>query len=173
MVDVLSADTPEFRFIYERYTNMAFLRRGLIINETIMLERLIDDFIIEHFCKDQEKQKELRELIIATNRMIFENKIQVLKVLLERHHKYVLEANPKLTSEILEKIIPERNVFAHYWLVTSAEIVEYLKEGKTVFVKFKNTTEHLQYDDDKVREIMMLIAKYIKVFMTLQNSQPA
>jgi hypothetical protein len=159
----------DFQRNYENYSTLAFQRRGIIVNETILLERLIDYYIADHFCKDDEKRAELMETIICTNRMIFENKIQVLKFLLEKHNKKVIDEHPKMIKDILEIIIPERNIFAHYWLVTTEEISGWVTTNKTVFIKYKNATEYIEYDTEKVSKIVSLINKYIKVFMELQK----
>jgi len=94
----------KLRFEYERYTNLAFHRRGVILNEVVMLERIIDEILANYFCGTTPKKQELMELIICTNRMIFENKIQVLQVLLERHKPDFLKANPTIIKDIKDKI---------------------------------------------------------------------
>lgn len=161
----------ELKITYEKYTNLAFHRRGVILNETIMLERLIDEIIAHYFCGLSTKKQELMELIICTNRMIFENKIQVLKVLLERHKPDFLKSNPTAINDITQKIIPERNIFAHYWLVTSSDMPDFLAKNQTVFIKFKNTTEHIYYDDFSFSEVMTVIGNSIRVFMKLQRDE--
>ncbi len=75
--------TDNFPFEYHQYTDLAFHRRGVIINQTIMLERIIDDTIANYFCGQTKKKMEILELIISTNRMTFENKMQVLKFILK------------------------------------------------------------------------------------------
>jgi len=35
----------KLRFEYERYTNLAFHRRGVILNEVVMLERIVDEIL--------------------------------------------------------------------------------------------------------------------------------
>ncbi len=159
----------QFRFEYEHYTNLAFHRRGVIINEVVMLERIVDEILSNYFCGTTPKKQELMELIICTNRMIFENKIQVLKVLLEKHKPDFLKANPTIINDIINKIIVERNIFAHYWLVTSKELSDFISKNQTVFIKFKNTTEYIYYDDDKFETICRLIGKTIKTFIAFQK----
>jgi hypothetical protein len=39
-------------------------KRGELINDTINLESILDDFISTHFCKDKTRNIELREFII-------------------------------------------------------------------------------------------------------------
>jgi len=154
---------PPSKFDYDRYTNIAFHRRGAIINETIMLERLIDDFIVNYFCTDAKKKVELMELIIGTKRMIFENKVQVFKVLLDKHFPEILEKNKTLITDIVNIVIPARNVFAHYWLVTNEEMGEMATEGITQFVKFNNSTEYIHYSHAEFQRIMMTISDCIKI----------
>ncbi len=159
----------QFQREYETYTNVAFLRRGVIINEVIMLERIVDEILSTYFCGTTTKKQELMELIICTNRMIFENKMQVLKVLLEKHKPDFLKTNPTIINDIINKIIVERNIFAHYWLVTSKELSDFISKNQTVFIKFKNTTEYIYYDDEKFETICHLIGKTIKTFIALQK----
>jgi tRNA G18 (ribose-2'-O)-methylase SpoU len=153
---------------YQEYTKIAFLRRGSIINEAILLERQIDTYISKHFCKDEEKQKELMELIICTDRITFSSKHQVLKVLLEKYNPEFLKVNENILKDITT-IIEHRNIFAHYWLVTSDEMVKWAAEGKTVFIRFKNTIDYIEYDKDKMAEIFNKITRAIKLFIALAN----
>ena len=161
--------TEELELDYRNYTKLAFIRRGAIINETIMLARLIDDILSHYFCGLSPKKQELMELIICTNRMIFENKVQVLKVLLEKHNPLFLKSNHTLFTDIINIIIPERNIFAHYWLVTTAKMSEFIKNNQTVFIKFKNTTEYLYYNENDVANIHTSINKSIRAFQELQQ----
>lgn len=159
----------KFRFEYERYTNLAFHRRGVILNEVVMLERIVDEILANYFCGTTPKKQEMMELIICTNRMIFENKIQVLKVLLEKHKPDFLKDNPTIIKDITDKIIPERNIFAHYWLVTTRELSDFISKNQIVFIKFKNTTEYVYYDDKKFKTICGLIGKTIRTLIAFQQ----
>jgi hypothetical protein len=153
---------------YHEYTNLAILRRGVIINETILLERQIDTYISKYFCKDPDKQKELMELIICTDRITFSSKQQVLKVLLEKNNPNFLNDNENILKDITT-ITEHRNIFAHYWLVTSDEMAKWVNEKKTVFIKFKNTIDYIEYDKDKMSDILNKITRAIKLFITLAN----
>ena len=160
--------TNNFAVEYHQYTDLAFHRRGVIINQTIMLERIIDDIIANYFCGQTKKKMELLELIISTNRMIFENKMQILKFILKNNNPTFLKENEKAVSDILNIIIPERNIFAHYWLETSKKLTDYLKDQKTVFIKFKDTTDYIEYDEAKFINIVKTISKNIHLFGKLQ-----
>jgi hypothetical protein len=111
------------------------------------------------------------ELIIGTNRMVFENKVQVAKILLD--NKGFIASNPTIINDIIKKVIPERNIFAHYWLVTSEDLTNWVRDRKTIFIKFKNTTEHIEYDDIKFGDIMKDIAKCITSFISLSPQKMA
>jgi hypothetical protein len=100
-------DKELMRADYLAYTNLAIYRRGTIINETILLERLIDDYIASYFCGEDVKKIELVDLVISTNRMIFENKVQVFKYLVEHHDKELIKKNPDMINDILNVVIPE------------------------------------------------------------------
>jgi hypothetical protein len=145
---------------YLSYVNLAAQRRGVILNECTLLEGFMDWGIASYFCSEQKKQEELRELIISTNRMIFENKVQVAKFLIEKYKKHTLASHPSVFTDILNKIIPQRNIFAHYWLdINHHNFIKWAADKKTVFIKYKNTTESIEYDDKKVAEILELIKK--------------
>jgi hypothetical protein len=128
--------------------------RGHIIDKCILLERLIDIYIATHFCGHwTQRTTELIELIIATNRMIWENKVQVFKILLERHKKAFLDTNPKLINIIIG-IITHRNVFAHYMTMFGEESKDKFEKDKTItLVKFKNSVEYVTYTNDEIQKI--------------------
>jgi hypothetical protein len=141
----------------------AWTMRGLIINETIYLERLIDEFLGRHFCPDKIKRSELFELILGNERISFESKRQILKFVMDKHFKTVVDTNKNIFSD-LKEIIDERNFLAHQLLDTSDEAFNKLKENKIGFVKFRNSTETTWYDNDKINTIRKLIVAYIKLF---------
>lgn len=160
----------QFAADYAAYTNLAFIRRGVIINETIMLERIIDEIMCRHFCEYIQKADELMTFVFGS-RMTFDNKIQVFKLITQIHNPKFLEDNPTIINDII-KVNQERNVFAHYWLKTGSDLSELLKENKTVFIKFKNDNDYVIYDEDKFINSVHMIQNCIKPFQVLQSSQP-
>ena len=84
----------------QRYAYHASQVRGVIINEIILLERLMDEYISEYFCVDIDKRMELMDIIVSTKRITFESKSQILRTILERRkHASKTEAT-KFFNEI-------------------------------------------------------------------------
>jgi hypothetical protein len=138
-----------------------YLYRGQIINDTIYLERRIDEALTRHFCVDEEKKKELFELIIASERMTFSNKIQVFEYLFRKHHKAFVEKYPLIFAD-LKNINEERNIVAHYLLDTSKEGKEaFINNNKFGFVKFRNSTETIWREQKDYTKFHELQNKYI------------
>jgi hypothetical protein len=172
LIDNNKADPKDETERYPYLAPKAWTIRGLIINETIYLERLIDEFLGRHFCPDPAKRVELFELILGNERINFESKRQILQFVLEKHHKKLVDENKSIFSD-LKKIIDERNFLAHQLLDSSEEAFDKLKEGKIGFVKFRNSTEKVWYDDPKLNKIRQSISDYIKLFTDiLIESQP-
>jgi hypothetical protein len=120
--------------------------RGFYITDTILIERVIDGYLAQYFCKTQYRQKEILELILSTESMPFERKRQILKVILNKHHPNIEKEYPNLFPYLV-KIIEQRNIFAHYLLDTSkAALKRYPKE--IGFVKFKNETSTIWYNNE-------------------------
>jgi len=137
--------------------NKATERRGIFLSKAVILERAIDLYIAGHFCKEEEKKSELLDLIIATKRMIFENKVQVFKVLGERHERGFLHNNPKLINDIIS-IIEHRNILAHYSQFSGGEALDkFVESGIITFVKFQNTRNFLEYKPEDL-DIMEILA---------------
>src|SRR5688572_29116737 len=84
-------------------------RRGDFISLVVVLERMIEFYIAGHFCKSKELKGELIDLIISTKRVTFESKIQILKVLFERHEKDFVDKNKNYHNNLVE-IGEHRNV---------------------------------------------------------------
>ena len=51
---------------YGQMVDAAYRIRGYFINEIIVAERLMDNFIAKHFTSDIDKKSELIELFIST-----------------------------------------------------------------------------------------------------------
>lgn len=144
--------------------------RGEIIDRSIFLERLIDIYIATYFCGNwTKKTSELLELIIATNRMIWENKIQVFKILLERHSPNFLVENPKIINGILGVIV-HRNVFAHYIIHYGEKAKLKFDADKTItLIKFKNSVEYVTYSEIEIDKIISDIRDYTIAIGELVN----
>ncbi|MEI2749835.1 MAG: hypothetical protein V9E88_13920 [Ferruginibacter sp.] len=149
----------------KRYNEMAPAAhrvRGIIINEVVLIERLMDRFIANHFTADDKKQMELIELIFATKRISFESKRQIFKFLAEKYYSSKFTDLEKLVAR-LKDIEDIRNIVAHYMLDTTEKGYENLKNNIIGFVKFHNNTEIITYSNDKVKEIFKMIREHQKI----------
>ena len=135
--------------------------RGLVINDSIFLERSVDRVIANHYCDNEEKRNELLEWLLSTDRIIFSNKVQLFRLILERHNKEFIKKHPDIFKDIIS-VIEERNILAHYQLDTSAEGINKIDENKFVLLKYKTSPEEIVFDRYRKDKILKLIAKCIK-----------
>lgn len=145
--------------IYKKTLSTAIKVRGKIINETIYLERLIDEFLGRFFCSDPTRQAVLFDALLGTERITFENKRQIFQFVCERHYVQIKKENKDLFKDI-STIIEHRNVLAHNLLNTTIDGYNKFISNKSISViKFKNTYTVLEYSPRFVEELLELIAK--------------
>ena len=158
------------------YHQSAAIVRGNILNAVTDLEMSIDLYITNYFANDAYKGEELMNLIISP-RMTFEQKVQALMVLIERHDKKILDENPSMNKHLLDIIIGERNILAHFPLdATPQGIRRYYETSDLTFFKFKNVREgdgnnkkeiklnnRVVYDVSKAKKIITLINLYYEI----------
>lgn len=137
-------------------------QRGELISQMVMLEKWVDIYIAQYFCSGN-KVWELMELIIATDRISFESKVQVFKVLIKRHDADFASKNKNMVKEILQ-MIKVRNVFAHYIMFTGdSAVAKYIAEGKMTFVKFKNETTYPEYSLSEINGYIEQAVNYTTI----------
>ena len=140
--------------------------RGSVINDVAWLEKLIDNFIIFHFTKEETKIIEMQLLLFGDNRLIFENKRQIFDYIAMKHHydwylgyETIREGLPKSKSIAMNKdlvwVIEERNKFTHL-LLDSTEAGRN-KVDTIGFLKFKNSPEVFEYKETQFKELMFVI----------------
>ncbi len=113
---------------------------------------MIDFRIAFYFSDNEAKAYELMDVVIATNRITFENKVQIFKIIIERHKPEFIQSNPKIFNLIFD-LIKERNVFAHYNMFSGDSALEKYQQGVFCFVKFKNDREIIEYTREKIENI--------------------
>lgn len=151
---------------YSKIATRAIKWRGIIINETIYLERLIDEYLCRYFCPDEKKRTDLLQLLMATERITLFNKIGLLKYLMERDNKPFCAKNKGIFTD-LQTIAEERNLFAHNLLDTSLNGYKAYKKGKIIIIKFKNDVKPIEYDIYKIEKTVKQILKYVDVMQDL------
>ena len=161
------ATTPQYQHPIFKYSELAANRRGLIINQTINLEKVIDWRIAQHFCKDDTKREELEALIISG--LPFSKKIDILIYLLEKHDNDFFKAH-KSAKRHLHKIRENRNNMAHSWLDVSVTFVgkkdRHTQTVSRLFTNNKLKKEQLSlYDEKRIAALNNMIIKYTHVLM--------
>jgi len=168
------------------YYDSAMSVRGSVLNAVTGLEMSIDLYITHYFTNDDIKSEELMNLIIAP-RMSFENKVQVLMVLIERYDSSIIEENKSMNRDLIN-IIEERNIIAHYPLdITPPGLKTYYESGNLTFFKFKNVrtnsikgekkeiklTNSIVYNVNKSEDLLNSINKYhLIITMAIPTAPP-
>ena len=97
---------------FTEYIELAYRRRGELINQTIMLERAMDSFLAKYFCNDTAKETELLEIFLSTTHVTFFAKQEVIMIILKKHIPEFVLAYPDVEKD-LKEIMEERNIVAH------------------------------------------------------------
>jgi hypothetical protein len=143
--------------------------RGAIIQNCIIVERVLDEFLSGYFCKGDLKE-ELMTFLLCTERINFRGKADIFKLIIdkkenkERFAKFKKE-NPNIHKDINDYVIEERNIFAHYLFDSTDGYNErYQNEKKIRFIKFKVSKDnpdiqYLEYDNDRILQIQNTIRR--------------
>lgn len=144
--------------------------RGLVLETTITAERIIDQFLSDFFCKDEFTGWELNELLWYTQRITFRNKIDVLYDILNRYHGAFFKTNKKFFKDFVEKIISERNNFAHLEIESFKNINN---ENYTIILKKYKTRKLnlLEYKKEDIENIIGEFNKMTKLISSLNQSE--
>lgn len=153
---------------YEIYQNSLQLR-GAILEGTVNIERLIDDYLSNYFCDDNSKGNELKEMLWHTERINLSGKKDVLFILLNRYEKDFLKKHSTFVDK-LERLIPHRNIFAHLEMDYN-DIDEMYISKKIAFRKYKNGKLDLRSYGPE--EITALQNDFVIVMNALKELKPA
>jgi hypothetical protein len=141
----------------------AMLFRGSVIQRACELELVIDLYIAQYFTKDN--QKIINYLQLISPRLTFDSKREIFNFLIKKY-------NPEFEEQFkyhadLDKIIKQRNIFAHYVIDKSEFSIKAFEEKREVnFIKLKHGIseqgiEGHNYDAKKVDEIINGINIYV------------
>ena len=132
---------------------LTFYLRGMVLELTIALERNIDRYLTQHFCRNEKTENELTEMFFFTEKTTLGAKKDVLFLLLDKYHKDFLKDNPTFKTR-LDNLIPHRNIFAHLEIDYSKMDANDLN-FKIIFNKFKGgKLKPEEYATEKIKEIM-------------------
>ena len=140
--------------------------RGMIISQTIMLERNIDEYLCCHFSCEKQKQIEMMDLVFGSKWVSFDFKKQIFVHLLSVHDNIFLNRNKKIDKSLTE-FIRVRNILAHYILDTTIDTVNSFDYSEIKLIKFAKQRDkeifnhemissHLKHLDDTIDEIIKL-----------------
>jgi hypothetical protein len=146
--------------------NKVIQMRGLIINDSIVIERLMDTCLGSYFTNDDEKALELLQLVFYTERMSFESKRQILQYLLQAHFPYLLTENPTFIKDMIH-IIEVRNIVAHL-LYEIPEDQEDLS-SPIVFMRHKNELKFENISLERFTDTLQKMSRCIDVLNTLAD----
>lgn len=138
--------------------------RGAIINDTILLERYIDEYIARYMTTTQEKKLDLMEMILCTNRMTYSGKTEVFVEILVKTGSPLVASGKKSFLDGLKKIGSIRNFLAHHLLDTSDEGIKLWTDQTTIqFIRFDKESKPFAYNQDKINEAHRLLEKYVGI----------
>ena len=113
----------------------SLLLRGSFIERIVGIERQIDTFLSNYFSKNEFVGNELHEMLWCTERITIGSKKDIMFIILKKHYKDFLNEHPRF-MDILERLIPHRNIFAHLEFDINSD--EAARKHSLVFKKYKN-----------------------------------
>ncbi|MDP9078649.1 MAG: hypothetical protein M3O71_14555 [Bacteroidota bacterium] len=141
--------------------------RGQIITLTILVERIMDRYLCNHFGATKRKKQELLDCVFGNERMTFESKKQVFQVLLESYDNVFVNKNKTIFKD-LEKIAMERNLVAHTLANFDDDILDEVEE-QISFIKFKNKEKVITYSAEKINEHKTLLIDTMRKLVELNT----
>ena len=145
---------------YIRYANET---RGLVINHTILLERIMDECIAGYFFKNSDTRTELIEVLISSETLTYSSKVNLFVRLLKKIYtpEVFIKKYVGMAKE-LQEIATDRNKFAHQIIVLDLTIEDFHKTA-ICLVDFKEMKTGNFYSPDKIKEIIDKVRKYVKI----------
>lgn len=144
----------------------AYEIRGMVINETIYLEKALEYFIATNYCGDTKARDRMVEELL-TNDVGFRAKVNAFLRIIKDKHKVWLSQNSEIPKN-LEKIATDRNIMAHEVLDTSLFGIQQYELNKNInFAKF-DKIERNTYGEGYLEEMKIVIGTtYNKISLLL------
>jgi hypothetical protein len=147
----------------------SLILRGVILDATVHMERIIDNYLSDYFCVNELRGNELKEMLWNTERITLSAKKDLLFMLINRYHKVFLETYPKFI-DTLDKLIPHRNIFAHLELDFSSDNLE---NSQFSFKKYHNgKLTNKVYTKEAIDKITADFKHVIEALDTLKPVKP-
>lgn len=140
--------------------DQAFYLRGKIINHTIILERVIDEYLTNYFCgEDEEKRKVLMYSLFGTNRITLDSKRQLFEDIIKKDKPDFVKKHPYLKKDLIY-IAEQRNILAHYMLNSSDDGINN-HDSHIEFVNFKGERKIIRFEEKTQIDLISKIEKSI------------
>jgi len=130
--------------------------RAMIIDLSIDIERLLDEYICRYYIKSLQKAIEFKEVLLYTDRIGLSLKCQIFEKGLKESKSKLANGYPEFIDD-LNEMIRIRNVFAHGELDMSEDAIN-KQEVQLTFIRYrKGKLDPEIYPLDKFKQ--MLVAK--------------
>lgn len=142
--------------------------RGSFLNTMTFIERIIELFIANHFCKE-EKQIEFTDFLLGEKHISFDAKKSAFYQILEKHHKDLYDSKKDMLV-LIEYVQPERNKIAHYMICLNDEAIEKFKVDKTFgLLQYYEKKQPIWFDVAKQTKISDSMTKLMAWFQVVKN----
>lgn len=158
---------PKYEHPIFKYSELAYKRRGLILNQTIDLESAISRYISIFYVRDLYTMEELTQLFL--NHITFNKKIVIVKEIITTKDENFLKTHPTIFKD-LDKIRKVRNEMAHTILYVKDTFVGNRHKLKQGITKLGN--KQIEFDEKRITELSEMINKYFTVFYYWNNIIP-
>lgn len=147
--------------------------RGLVIHYSTMVERSIDDAIVEYYCRDG-RQLEFIHLLLG-DQFYLGKKIEMIEFIINNHYDTIISTFPKTAKE-LQIFRNNRNDAAHRYF--DAEI-EVNKDTSQIYFQHYTVKNHktiiknLPINTKKVFENLIEVTKIVDLLLYKIRNQTA
>jgi hypothetical protein len=156
--------------IYKPYAWQVLQVRGLIIQEIVTMERLVDAYISGYFCPTNEKRGEMLDLILSTNKITYEAKAHVVREILNREFPGKKNEHTALYKDLIY-IAEERNKVAHYMIDASQDCIDkFIEDKETVsLLKFEKTRSRETFTKERIEKVVKKVHVLTEKFIDYNN----
>lgn len=149
-----------------RYTHKAYAVRGTVIDLTILLERIMDEFIASYFSDNLIRKIEMMEMIVCglPYRAKVDLFIKVLSKIKLDKRKYNYE---NIKKEFLY-ISKKRNRFAHDLLNINLP-EDKMEKYEISLSDYTDVTKSVHYDRPQINDLLLRIRAHTALLMEIRD----
>ncbi len=144
--------------------------RGSVLTRVIALESALNVALAQHFCRGNEMESTLIEMVFATKRVTFDHKREILNGIIK---KYLgVESTVKgaiSTSNKVKEVAELRNIFAHYPIAIDDASISDFKSDKTLnFLKYSYSETKEKFTQDRIEKFISTIKNCHEAMLNIQ-----